>query len=267
MIGLFDSGLGGLTVVRRVRERLPEADLVFFADQAHVPYGERSVDDLVRLLANNLGWLDAQSLDAIVMACNTSCAIADVHGWPPTRATVFDLIESAAIACERAGARRIGVIATAATVRTGAYGRRLRSRVPGVEAIEVAAPALVPLVEAGEAQSDAAREAVAHVCAQLPRDLDAIVYACTHYPILDAHFAAALGQGIERIDPALMQAERAAALIGEHGYGGTGRTRYVTNGDLAAFTANVARIMEVESPTTERAEIALPVAAPKKSVA
>ncbi|MHB8146253.1 MAG: glutamate racemase [Vulcanimicrobiaceae bacterium] len=259
MIGLFDSGLGGLTVVRRVRERLPEADLVFFADQAHVPYGERSLDDLVRLLSINVAWLDAQSPDAIVMACNTSCAIADVYGWPSTRATVFDLIDSAAIACERAVARRIGVIATPATVSTGAYGRRLRSRIPSVRVLEVPAPALVPLVEAGQAQSPATREAVASVCAQLPPDLDAIVYGCTHYPILDAHFAAVLGKGVERIDPALIQAERAADLIEERGRRESGRTRYVTNGDLDAFRANVARIMGTEMPAAERADIALPV--------
>ena len=261
MIGLFDSGLGGLTVVRRVREALPDADLVFFADQAHMPYGERSADDLVRLVHLNLGWLDAQSLDAIVMACNTSCAIAEVRGWPALRASVFDLIDSAVLACERAGATRIGVVATAATVKTGAYGRRLRARIQGVAVVEVAAPALVPLVEAGRARSDAARIAVAEVCAQLPEGLDAVVYGCTHYPILEEHFSAALGDRITRLDPALMQAERVAALIAQRGRVGTGTTRYVTNGNLEAFTANVARIMDVAAPATERAEIALPAAA------
>ena len=261
MIGLFDSGLGGLTVVRRVREALPDADLVFFADQAHVPYGERSADDLARLLQLNLGWLDAQALDAIVMACNTSCAIADVHGWPATRARVFDLIDSAALACERAGATRIGVVATAATVQTGAYGRRLRARVPGAAVFEVAAPALVPLVEAGRARSEEARVAVAEACAQLPEGLDAVVYGCTHYPMLDEHFAAALGARIARLDPAWMQGERVAALAAQRGNAGTGTTRYVTNGNLEAFTANVARIMGVAAPATERAEIALPATA------
>ena len=101
MIGLFDSGLGGLTVVKRVRERLPNADLVFFADQAHVPYGDRTHEDLLRLLRNNLAWLDEQGVEAIAMACNTSCAIAERYGWPETRATVLDLIDSAATAVQR----------------------------------------------------------------------------------------------------------------------------------------------------------------------
>ncbi|MGB6060464.1 MAG: aspartate/glutamate racemase family protein, partial [Candidatus Aquilonibacter sp.] len=122
MIGLFDSGLGGLTVIRRVRERLPDVDLLYYADQAHVPYGGRAPDDLFALLQNNLAWLDERGVEAIVMACNTSCAIADVYGWPTTRAEVLDLLDSATIALQRSGARRIGVVATDATVRSGAYG-------------------------------------------------------------------------------------------------------------------------------------------------
>ncbi|MGA8841466.1 MAG: aspartate/glutamate racemase family protein, partial [Candidatus Aquilonibacter sp.] len=150
MIGLFDSGLGGLTVIRRVRERLPDVDLLYYADQAHVPYGGRAPDDLLALLQNNLAWLDERGVEAIVMACNTSCAIADVYGWPTTRAEVLDLLDSATIALQRSGARRIGVVATDATVRSGAYGRRIRNAIHESEVWEVPAPELVPLVEAGQ---------------------------------------------------------------------------------------------------------------------
>lgn len=243
MIGLFDSGLGGLTVVARVREELPDADLVFFADQAHVPYGNRSQENLLQLLRDNLAWLDAQHPDAIVLACNTSCAIADLFGWPKTDAPIFDLIESAVLAVEGGGYRRVGVVATQATVRSGVYGRRLRA-LSGVESFEVAAPALVPLVEAGRTQGEEVAAAVRDVCAQLPGDLDAVVLACTHYPVLDAHFAQALGAGVARVDPAVMHAQRVAAFFAERaGARENGRTRYVTNGDVEAFTERVVRIM------------------------
>ncbi|MGZ3497518.1 MAG: glutamate racemase [Vulcanimicrobiaceae bacterium] len=249
MLGLFDSGLGGLTVVRRVRELLPEHDLLFFADQAHVPYGDRSNEDLVRLLHHNIDWLDAQSVDAIVMACNTSCAVADRVGWPPARATVLDLIESAAIAVERAGYKRIGVVATLATARSGTYARQICLRVPDAHVTEVGAPKLVPLVEAGELDAPQTRAAVEEYCAQLPAQLDAVILACTHYPILDAHFAAALGEGVRRIDPAIVQAERTAALVHERGFApGTGVTRYVTNGDPETFERKVERIVTKISP-------------------
>jgi glutamate racemase len=248
MIGLFDSGLGGLTVVRRVRERLPHADLLFFADQANVPYGDRAPDELRRLLSANLAWLDLQGAAAIVIGCNTSCAIAERYGWPSTRAHVLDLIDSAATTVQRAGYRRLGVVATAATVEAGSYGRTLRSAIPGAEVWEVAAPALVPLVEASEIGTVQAQEAVAAVCKQLPNDLDAVIYGCTHYPLLEEHFVSVLGAHVALVDPAVMQAERAAHLT-EGTPPESGRTRYVTSGDdLPRFRTNVARIMNETDP-------------------
>ena len=242
VIGLFDSGLGGLTVLARVRELLPSADIVFFADQAHVPYGDRPHAELLQLLRANLARLDEYGVAAIVMACNTSCAIAERYGWPDSRAPVLDLIESAALAVERGGFRRVGVVATAATVGAGSYGRTLRARIGGVDVVEVPAPALVPLVEAGRTQGSEARAAVAEVCAHLPLDLEALVFGCTHYPVLEEHFRCALGSGVALIDPAIVQAERAASLAAAAG--GEGRTLYVTSGDEATFLANIARIMD-----------------------
>ncbi len=249
MIGLFDSGLGGLTVVRRVRERLPDIDLLFFADQKHVPYGDRGPDERYRLLQANLAWLDERGARAIVMAGNTSCAIADRFGWPRTRAEVFDLLDAATIAAQHAGATRIGVVATAATVASGAYGRRLSNASAGAQVWEVAAPELVPLVEAGEVQTSRAREAVMRACAALPPDLDAMIYGCTHYPMLAAHFEAALGTSVAYIDPAIVQAERVAAFLAlDEPALGAGRTSYVTSGDEARFRVSVADLMNDAAP-------------------
>jgi glutamate racemase len=241
VIGLFDSGLGGLTVLARVRERIPSADIVFFADQANVPYGDRTHAELLELLQANLARLDARGVDAIVMACNTSCAVAERYGWPKTRAPVVDLIESAAIAVARGGFARVGVVATAATVGAGSYGRTIRARVGGIDVVEVPAPALVPLVEAGATDGERPRTAVAEVCGHLPLDLDALIFGCTHYPVLESHFRAVLGDGIALIDPAFMQAERTAELLGRRAEG-SGSTEYTTSGDEAAFLANVARL-------------------------
>jgi glutamate racemase len=248
MIGLFDSGLGGLTVLRRVRERLPDADLLYVADQKHVPYGERAPDDLHELLKKNLVWLDTRGVEAIVMACNTSCAIAELYGWPPTRAEVFDLLDSATIALQQSGARRIGVVATAATVTSGAYGRRIRNAIHESEVWEVPAPALVPLVEAGQQESDVARDAVTNVCAALPPDLDAVVLGCTHYPVLERHFRAVLAPQVQLVDPAFVQATRLADFLQIDERKGGAATHYVTNGDPESFRFNVARIMNEPEP-------------------
>jgi len=242
VIGLFDSGLGGLTVLARVRERMPSADIVFFADQANVPYGDRTHAELLKLLQANLARLDARGVDAIVMACNTSCAVAERYGWPRTRAAVLDLIESAAIAVERGGFRRVGVVASAATVGAGSYGRTIRARVGGIDVVEVPAPALVPLVEAGRVDGELPRAAVAEVCGHLPLDLDVLVFGCTHYPVLESHFRAVLGDDITLIDPAFTQAERTAELLGSRATG-SGSTEYTTSGDETTFLANVERIL------------------------
>jgi glutamate racemase len=252
VIGLFDSGLGGLTVVRRVRERLPDADLIFFADQAHVPYGDRTHEDLLDLLRINLAWLDAQGVEAIAMACNTSCAIAERYGWPKTRATVLDLIDSAATAVERGGWRKVGVVATAATVGAGSYGRTLRARIPGIDVVEVPAPALVPLVEAGKIAGDEPRAAVEHVCESLPLDLDAVIFGCTHYPVLSDHFTAALGSGVTFIDPATVQAERAAAILGPRA-NGHATTRYITNANPELFRQHIIRMTGDSNPDVSSA--------------
>jgi glutamate racemase len=255
MLGLFDSGLGGLTVLRRVRELLPQHDLLFFADQAHVPYGDRTTDDLVHLLQQNVSWLDARGVEAIVMACNTSCAMGERFGWPKTRAEVLDLIESAAVAVERAGFSSIGVVATMATARSGAYARKIQTHVSGSRVVEVGAPELVPLVEAGKLYGDEPRAAVQRVCADLPRDLDAVILACTHYPMLDDHFAAVLGDNVVRIDPALVQAERTFELATRLGIrGGSGALACFTNGDLDRFRSSLAMLIGDLDPAVHHLE-------------
>jgi glutamate racemase len=239
VIGVYDSGLGGLTVLAALRRAGITDDVIYFADQAHVPYGERSDDDLHGLLAANLAWLRDHGADVVVMGCNTSCAVASRRGWPDIAFPlgIVDLIANGARAFVDAPYRRVAVIATAATVRSGAYGRAIRASAPAIEVIELAAPALVPLVERGESESDAARDAVDTVCAALPNDIDAIVYGCTHYPLLDAHVARALPRAA-RIDPALEQARAVAQLALP---AGASRTTYVTNGDVVVFEQHVRR--------------------------
>jgi glutamate racemase len=236
-------------VVRRVRALLPREDLVFFADQAHVPYGERTPDELAALLANNVAFLAAQGVDAIVMGCNTTCAVAAERGWPDAGRPILDLIAAAADTVAASGARRVGVLATSATARSGAYGRAIRARAPHVAVQELAAPRLVPLVEAGTLDGPLARAAVAEALAPFELPLDVLVLACTHYPLLDAEFAALLGPHVARIDPAASQAERAAAFARERGpRSGDGTTRYITNGPLAPFHAAVESIVGALAP-------------------
>lgn len=244
MLGVFDSGLGGLTVLRRLRELLPLHDLLYFADQANVPYGDRTPGELFQLTESNLRRLNAAGAKAIIMACNTSCATASEFGWPPSNAPVLDLIESAALAVAQAGYLNVGVIATAATARSGAYAEAIGELTSSTHVTEIAAPALVPLVEAGKLDGDEPREAVRAVCAELPSGVDAVVLACTHYPLLEAHFLDVLGAGVAIVDPAKMHARRAVELVERLGIpAGSGTTMCMTSGDAARFRENLGRLI------------------------
>ncbi len=225
-------------MLRAIRARLPHENLVYLADQAHVPYGDRPASELRRLLADNVAFLERACVDAVVMGCNTSCSVAARYGWPASRVPIFDLIEAAAGAVASSGARCVGVVATTATARSGAYGDAIRARAPQTVVEEVAAPALVPLVEAGVLAGPIARAAVASACARFTQPLEALVLACTHYPLLDPVFGDVLGSEVLRIDPALAQSERAVAFVASRGAGHareSGRTRYVTTGPLEPF--------------------------------
>ena len=248
MLGIFDSGLGGLTVLRQLRRRLPEHDFLYLADQAHVPYGDRSQDELQLFLRDNFDRLNKRGAELVVVACNTSCAVAMDRGWPAGEAPILNLIVNAAEAVAALGARRIGVVATTVTAKSGAYGRALRERIGGAHVTEVAAPALVPLVEAGH-RGRAVRAAVEDACAPLPRKLDVLIYGCTHYPILDEHFAAVLGPDVVRLDPAIAQADaavdfvRTAAIVP-----GSGATDYLTSGDVRSFADSVRSLLGEDAP-------------------
>jgi glutamate racemase len=242
VLGLYDSGLGGLTVLRALRAAGITHDIVYFADQAHNPYGDKTEAEIHGYLRDNLTVLGEQRVDAVITACNTSCAVAQRYGWPDAPYPVLDLIDTAGGSFAGTPHRRVAVVATAATVRSGAYARAIRAHAPHVDVYEIAAPDLVPIVERGETDTGTARAAVAAVVAQLPHAVDAVVYGCTHYPLLDRWFAAALGPRIERIDPAAAQAAATARLIARLGLTpGSSSTTYYTNGDAHAFERAVRR--------------------------
>jgi glutamate racemase len=232
---------------------------VYLADQAHVPYGDRSEDDLVRLLAANVAALEEEGVDAVVMGCNTSCAVASKRGWPASRVPILDLIEAAAGAVAASGARRIGVLATAATARSGAYGAAIRHAVPDALVQEVSAPKLVPLVERGLRGGPEVRDAVAAYRAEFASRLDALVLACTHYPLLDGAIGEAFGAAVLRIDPAIAQAERAIAAAPAElasASAPAGRVRYLTTGPLAPFRAALRDIVGEPGPRDSVAALA-----------
>ena len=214
-IGVFDSGLGGLTVVRALRHRLPRESIVYVGDTARVPYGPKSPETVRRYAGEIAAWLVAQGVKVVVVACNTATA----HALPELRATlgvpVIGVVQPgarAAVREDRAG--HIGVIGTTGTIASGAYERAIREIAPTVTITARACPLFVPLVEEGWLDTEPTRLIAQTYLQPLIDDrVDAIVLGCTHYPLLKPLLHEILGRGVALIDSAEETAEETAELL------------------------------------------------------
>ena len=244
LIGIFDSGVGGLTVAARVQEDLPGASYLYFGDTAHVPYGNRSADDVVRLVTGIARFLVEEGAAALVMACNTSSALAleATRAWSPV--PVIGIIEPAARAAVLASRNgSIGLIANPLTARSGAYERAASQALaagglaPDAARITpVGCPKLVPLVEAGEVGSPAARAALEEYLAPLQAEgVDTLILGCTHYPFLVPLIQEILGPGVVIIDPAVFVVEELKRLGWSAEEGTPGQRLYRVSGDPHEF--------------------------------
>ncbi|MCP9800615.1 glutamate racemase [Synechococcus sp. RedBA-s] len=210
-IGLLDSGLGGLTVLRRMLEHHPEIPFVYLGDTARVPYGHRSPNEIRRIAAEVVGWLRRQQVDAVLMACNTTNALAfDIaEAEAGSGLPVFGLIDCVA---SQLSCTRVGVLATPATASSGAYGRALRLVDPSCQVIEIGCPAFVPLIEAGDFSDPRLRAAaIAYLEPLLAERVEAIVLGCTHYPLLEDLLRELLPPEVLLVDPA----QAAVAQLGQ----------------------------------------------------
>ncbi|HEV2706011.1 MAG TPA: glutamate racemase [Pyrinomonadaceae bacterium] len=215
-IGIFDSGVGGLTVYRALHERLPEERFVYLGDTARVPYGTKSLATVERYAVENARFLASRGIKLLVVACNTASALALPVIGRSVGIPVVGVIEPGAHAVVRASrGRRIGVIATESTVQSGAYREAIRRLAPEAEVVERACPLFVALAEEGWAETDVARAVADEYLRDLREgdDLDALVLGCTHYPILRGVIQEAVGAGVRLIDSGEATAGSVAELL------------------------------------------------------
>lgn len=201
-IGIFDSGIGGLTVARAIYERLPHESTIYFGDTARVPYGPKSPDTVRRYSLEILQWLLGQGVKAVVIACNTSTAHALEALQADSTVPVIGVIDPgarAAVSAMRQGP--IGVIGTAGTIASNAYARAIQAAKPGTAVEQRACPLFVPLVEEGWFEHPAAELIAAEYLGPLKRaSVDVMVLGCTHYPLLKPLLQRTMGPETRLID-------------------------------------------------------------------
>ncbi|NEQ46237.1 MAG: glutamate racemase [Leptolyngbya sp. SIOISBB] len=209
-IGIFDSGVGGLTVLREIKRQLPNESILYVGDTARLPYGDRTPEEILQFVREIMTWMMAQGTKMVMMACNTSSALALEEVQAEFPIPILGLIYPGARAAAKAG-QRIGVIATPATVASDAYRQAILEVDASKQVWQIGCPQFVPLIEQDRLQ-DATTIEVAKTYLQplIEAEIDTLIYGCTHYPHLAPVFKTFLPDAIQRIDPAQSMVKAAA---------------------------------------------------------
>jgi glutamate racemase len=252
-VGVFDSGVGGLSVLRHVRARLPREDLVYLADSAHAPYGDRSPDWIRARSTQLCDWFVSQGAKAIVVACNTAtaAAVSTLRANLTLPVIAMEPAVKPAAAATRSGI--VGVLATTGTLESARFAALLDRFTAGIEVLAQPCPGLVDVIERGELDGPATRALVASfVTPLLARGADTLVLGCTHYPFVRDVIAAVAGPGVAIVDTGPAVAQQVERRLSEEGLltpaAGPGRDRLITTGGAkgAATVRLLWREAEVE---------------------
>lgn len=217
-IGVFDSGVGGLTVVREIVRQLPNENIVYFGDTARVPYGSKSQNTIIRFSEQIIRFLKTKEVKAIVIACNTASALAldavrDEFDIP----IMGVIVPGARAAVETTQNHKVGVVATDATVRSGMYTKIIQEMDPSIEVVEKACPLFVPLVEEGLKKHQVTQLMIQYYLESMKKtDIDAMILGCTHYPLLRSRIREYMGENIQIVNPAYETAMDLKRVLAEY---------------------------------------------------
>ncbi|MCL2151667.1 MAG: glutamate racemase [Oscillospiraceae bacterium] len=250
-IGVFDSGLGGLTTVKKLAELLPEEDIVYLGDTGRTPYGSRSRDTIIKYARQDANFLVDRNIKAMVIACNTVCSVAYTMLEGIFSIKVYEVISAPAkeaAAYTKNG--RVGVIGTAATIRSGAYEAALKRIASELLVISLPCPLFVPLVENGRIDAgDTAALAIAEDYLKELKEFgaDTLILGCTHYPLIKDVISKVIGGGVELIDSGAETAKLVARDIQARGMavpgGSKGVIRYFVTDSVDAFSGFASRFL------------------------
>ena len=257
-VGVFDSGVGGLTVAREISRQLPEENIVYFGDTVRVPYGSKSQNTIIRFSEQIIRFLKTKQVKAIVIACNTASALAldavrDEFDIP----IMGVVIPGARAAVEATKNRHVGVVGTDATVQSGMYTKVIREMAPDITVIEKACPLFVPLVEEGFKEHVVTQEIIEYYLESMKHtDIDAMILGCTHYPLIRSKIREYMGDRIQIVNPAYETAMDLKKMLEERGMANDGRTEqhsrysfYVSDA-AEKFRRFANTVMPFDVPTT-----------------
>lgn len=217
-IGLLDSGVGGLTVVKKIIKKMPGEATVFIGDNAHIPYGDKSKDEIIALTRNSVKFLLSKNVKLIIFACNTATAVAMNAIQKEVTIPIIGVIHAgSSVAIQTTQTNHVAVVATQMTVALHAYQTEIKACDPKVQVTELAAPQLVPLIEQNAGKS-AYLSALRQTLRPLQNsDFDTLILGCTHYPIIRAEFIQCLPVGTQIVDPADQVAKSTFDLMNRRG--------------------------------------------------
>jgi glutamate racemase len=262
-IGVFDSGVGGLTVLSELRRRLLDEPTIYLGDNGRAPYGPRPAEEVRRFTLEATDWLLEQDVKLLVIACNTATARALADVRVRSSVPVLGVIRPGAVAVTAATrSRQVGVIATAGTIESGAYPAAIIEADPSTHVAQVACPELVPMVEAGILDGRRAESVLrAYLEPLLASEpgMDSLLLGCTHYPLLRTPIEAIVGQAVAVVDSAFTTALAAEDLLDALGAraptDGRPSHRVATTGGLEAFVTVAERVFGERLPEVEAVEI------------
>ena len=265
-IGVFDSGVGGLTVLKELRRQLAGESTIYLGDEARMPYGPRPAEEVIAFTRQAMRWFATRDCKLIVLACNTATAQALEAVRDESPVPIIGVVRPGAAAAIASSARRsVGVLATVGTVRSGAYVRAVRDLDPLCDVTQQACPKLVPIVEAGKAGTPEALETVREYVAPLLSEggvvtpvVDTLLLGCTHYPLLREEFTKVAGPGVRVVDSATTTALAVREVLQSHRLladGGTPKHRVFATGPVDRFTEVARTIFGEKLPEVEGATL------------
>jgi len=250
MIGVFDSGVGGLSVLREIWAQLPDESTLYFADTAHCPYGSRSAEEICDLAVRITDFLVQRGAQVVVVACNTASAAALHHLRERFSVPIVGMEPAVKPAAERTRVGKVGVMATPVTFQGELFARLLERYANGVEVLTQVCPGLVQQVEAGKLDDpETDRLLRLYLEPMVEAGVDSLVLGCTHYPFLREAIARIVGPHVDIIDPAPAVARQTARVLEQHGLRAVERgpalRLFYTSGDPRAFEDIAGRLLGV----------------------